>query len=292
MTAGGTTLITGVVSAQILRTRAAAIGVVTARSSVRAISGNTVGREAIQRIAAGSLGKAVYGAAAVNHVSKLLRSNAVTATIATVATTTPDFYRAAFDRSISWRQFSKNLSINLAGVAGGTAGWAGGAAAGAAAGSVVPGIGTAAGAVIGGIAGALAGGLGGASAAKAVADKVVDDDSMDLLGILREEIESLALDYLLTEDEVKQISDHMKKTVTLKWLRKMFKEGRSSKGNESKRSFVQRAFEPFFETILEKRPRIELPSPDILADEVLKLVDAIEVQNVEPTAPPHRGPVA
>jgi len=281
MAAGSTTLITGVVSAQILRTKAAAVGVVTIRSGVKAVSGSTVGREAIHRIVAGSLGKAVYGAAAVNHVSKLLRSNAVTATIATVATTTPDFYRAAFDRSISWRQFSKNLSINVAGVAGGTAGWVGGAAAGAAAGSVVPGIGTAAGAVIGGIAGALAGGIGGSSAAKAVADKVVEDDSTDLLGILREEIESLAFDYMLTEDEVGQIADQMRKTVTPKWLRKMFKEGRSSKGNEAKRSFVQREFEPLFETILEKRPRIELPSPDILANEVLKLVDTIDIQNVE-----------
>jgi hypothetical protein len=31
----------------------------------------------------------------------LLRSNAITSTIATVATSTPDFYRAAFERSIS-----------------------------------------------------------------------------------------------------------------------------------------------------------------------------------------------
>ena len=82
-----------------LWTKAAAIGVVSVRSGVKAISGTTVGREAVHRIAAGSLGKAVYGAAAVNHVSKLLRSNAVTATIATIATSTPEFYRGVFDRS-------------------------------------------------------------------------------------------------------------------------------------------------------------------------------------------------
>ena len=97
LSAGGTTLITGIVTAQLLRTKAAAIGVVSVRSGVKAISGTSVGRAAVHRIAAGSLGKAVYGAAAVNHVSKLLRSNAVTATVAAVATSTPDFYRAVFD---------------------------------------------------------------------------------------------------------------------------------------------------------------------------------------------------
>ena len=39
---------------------AAAIGVVSVRSGVKAASGTTVGREAIHRIAAGSLGKAVW----------------------------------------------------------------------------------------------------------------------------------------------------------------------------------------------------------------------------------------
>ncbi len=149
--AGSTTLVTGIISAQLLRTKAAAIGVVSVRSGVKAISGTTIGRQAIHRIAAGSLGKAVYGAAAINHVSKLLRSNVVTATIATAVTSGPDFYRAVFGRSISWRQFTKNISVNIAGVATGAVGWLGGAAAGAAIGSAVPIVGTAAGGVVGGI---------------------------------------------------------------------------------------------------------------------------------------------
>jgi hypothetical protein len=97
---------------------------------------------------------------------------------------------------------------------------------------------------------------------------------------------------MLTEDEVGQIADQLRKTVTPKWLRKMFKEGRSPKGNEAKRSFVQREFEPLFETILEKRPRIELPSPDIVANEVLKLVDTIDIQNVEQGPAADAAPVA
>ena len=103
LSTGGTMLLTGVASAQLLRARAAAMGVVNVRSGVRLISGTSAGRAAVHRIAAGSLGKLFCGAAVVKHVSKLLRTNIVTASVATVVITTPDFYWAAFDLSISWR---------------------------------------------------------------------------------------------------------------------------------------------------------------------------------------------
>ena len=288
LSAGSTTLVTGVVSAQLLRSKAAAIGVVSVRSGVKAISGTTIGREAVHRIAAGSLGRAVYGAAAVNHVSKLLRSNTVTATIAAVATSSPDFYRAVFDRSISWRQFTKNISVNVAGVATGTAGWIGGAAAGAALGSLVPGIGTAVGGIVGGIVGALAGGVGGSAAAQAVADRIADDDSKLLITILQDEIQSLALEYMLTEAEVECIASEVGKTVKPKWLRRMFKETRKATDDVMLRRFVRTEFEPQFETIIRKRPRITLPSTEELEVEVLCLVDTIVEENDEQGSGGHR----
>jgi hypothetical protein len=277
---GSTTLISGVVSAQILRTKAAAIGHITLRSGLKVVSGNTIGREAIHRIAAGSLGKAVYGASAINHVSKLLRSNAVTATVVTVTTATPDFYRAVLDRSISWRQFTKNLSVNIAGVGGGAAGWLAGAGAGAAAGSVIPGPGTAVGGVIGGFLGALFGGTTGSSLAKKVADKIAEDDSVRLLQIVRAEIESLSFDYMLAEEEVAQVVDHVKKTLTPKWLRKMFKQS----GDQEKHNFVQREFEPCCKEIVEKRPKITLPSPESLSTEIQEFVDSIASSIVDDEA--------
>ncbi|MGE0610162.1 MAG: hypothetical protein AB7O62_23930 [Pirellulales bacterium] len=272
---GGATLITGVVSAQMLRTKAAAIGVVSVRQGVKAISGTAVGREAVHRIAAGSLGKAVYGAAAVNHVSKLLRSNAVTATIAAAAMSTPDVYRVLFDRSISWRQFTKNISVNAAGVAGGTVGWLGGAAAGAALGSAVPIIGTAAGGVIGGILGALGGGVGGSAAAKAAADRLADDDSKPLIALLNDEIQSLAFEYLLIEEEVEQAATAVGKTVNPKWLRRLFKQLKKSQDHGNGRDFIRREFEPHFESIVAARPKIALPSTVELEAEVVSLADAI-----------------
>ena len=272
---GSTTLITGVASAQLLRTKAAAAGVVSVRSGVKAISGTAVGRAAVHRIAAGSLGKAVYGAAAVNHVSKLLRTNAITGTVATAVTITPDFYRAAFDRSISWRQFTKNASVNVTGVATGTAGWMIGAGVGATIGTAVPVIGTAAGGVVGGIVGALGGGLGGSAAAKIVADTVADDDSKHLLTVLQDEIQTLAFEYMLMDDEVEHIASEVKRTANPKWLRYMFKESNKATGEDGLRKLVRIEFEPQFEAIIRKRPKIALPSVGQVEGEVLKLVETL-----------------
>lgn len=281
LSAGGTTLITGIVSAQILRTKAAAIGVVSVRSGVKAVSGTTVGREAIHRIAAGSLGKAVYGAAAVNHVSKLLRSNAVTATIAAVATSTPDFYRAVFDRSISWGQFAKNVSVNIAGVAAGTAGWIGGAAAGAAIGSAVPVLGTAAGGVVGGIIGALGGGIGGSAAAKAVADRVTDDDSKPLIAAIQDELQNLAFEYMLTEPEVERIGEEAGKLVKPKWLRRLFKVSNKGKDQDALQRTIREEFEPLFESVARDRPKILLPPTELVEAEVVSLAQVLETTEVE-----------
>ena len=158
---GSTMILTGVVSTQLLRTGIEAFGATSIRNGVQAIARTPAGKEVARRIATASLGKPVAGAAAVNHVSRLLRTNAITAAVAAVVTSTPDFYRAAFKRSISWQQLAKNTTINTAGVVTGTAGWIGGAAGGAAVGSAFPGIGTVAGGVIGGIAGSLGAGIGG-----------------------------------------------------------------------------------------------------------------------------------
>ena len=271
---GGTTLITGVVSAQLLRTRAAAIGTVTVRKGMKAVSHTNLGSQAIHRIAAGSLGKPVYGGAAINHVSKLLRSNAITSTATIVMITAPDFYRAAFDGSISWRQFTKNLSVNSVGVVGGVGGWMGGAAIGGVAGSAVPVIGTAVGAVAGGIVGALGGGFVCSTAARTAADGMAEDDSKRLVTALQDEIQELASAYMLTEDEVEHIASTVRRTVNQKWLRRMFKKTRNA-SDEALREFVRLEFEPKFETLIQKRPKIALPTNEQLEEETLRLVETL-----------------
>lgn len=266
---GSIMILTGVVSAQLLRTGIGAFGATSVRKGVQAISRTPAGREIARRIATVSLGKPVAGAAAVNHVSRLLRTNAITAAVAAVVTSTPDFYRAAFKRSISWQQFAKNTAINATGVATGAAGWIGGAAGGAAIGSAFPGIGTVAGGLVGGIVGSLGTGIGGTTAAKFLADKFVKDDSERLIARLQAEIERLASEYMLTEDELEHVIAKIDKTVNPKWLHHMFKQ-------KHQPTFLRVEFEHLFREIIQKRPKIALPS-------VEQLERAIEDMHLENT---------
>ena len=250
---GSTMILTGVVSAQLLRTGIGTFGSTSVRNGVQTISRTPVGREVARRIATVSLGKSVAGGAAVNHVSRLLRTNAITAAVAAVVTSTPDFYRAVFKRSISWQQFAKNTAINTAGVATGAAGWIGGAAIG----SIFPGIGTVAGGLIGGIVGSLGAGVAGTTAAKSLADKFVKDDSKCLIELLQGEIERLASEYMLTEGEFESILTKINEKVNPKWLRRMFKQKYPS-------IFLRVEFEHLFKEIVRKRPKVSLPSMEQL----------------------------
>lgn len=265
---GSTMILTGVVSAQLLRTGIGAFGATSVRNSVQAISRTPAGKEVARKIATVSLGKPVAGAAAVNHVSRLLRTNAITAAVAAVVTSTPDFYRAAFKRSISWQQFAKNTAINATGVATGAAGWIGGAAGGAAIGSVFPGPGTVAGGLIGGIAGSLGAGIGGTSAAKFLADKFVKDDSERLIARLQADIEQLASKYMLTEDELEYVITKIDQTINPKWLRRMFKQKDPS-------TFLRVEFEYLFKAIVRKRPKVALPS----VEQLERAIDEIRLES-------------
>ena len=150
----------------------------------------------------------------------------------------------------------------------------GGAAVGGAVGSAVPIIGTAAGAVVGGIVGALGGGVVVSSAAKAAADGIVDDDSKRMVTALQDEIQELALEYMLTEDEVEHIISMVRGTVNQKWLRRMFKETRSA-SDEVLRKFVRLEFELQFQTLIQQRPKITLPTIEQLEEETLRLVETV-----------------
>tara|TARA_R110002072_G_scaffold48705_2_gene133078 strand:- start:1162 stop:2751 length:1590 start_codon:yes stop_codon:yes gene_type:complete len=272
--ASGTALVTGVISAQVLRSRAAAVGVASVRRGVKNVTRSSIGRSAVQRLATGSLGRAVYGAAAVNHVSKLLRTNAVAATVATVATAGPDFYKAAFDRSISWKQFTKNVSVNGFGIAAGSAGWLGGSAIGAAVGSALPVVGTAAGGIAGGLLGAFGIGTAGSATAKAVADKAVDDDSQAMLRLMQDEVQSLAFEYMLSEPEIETLAKRVAATVTPDWLRQVYKEVNGLSDDETTRRCLRNALRPEFETLAKARPRVTLPTESELSSFLSDITNA------------------
>ena len=257
LAAGSSAWVAHLISAQLLRTKAAAACAVTARGAVRAAAGSSLGRRAVDGIAAASLGKVVHGAAAVNHVGKLLRSNAVTGSVMVAVSCAPDFYRAAFDQSISWGQFTKNTAVQAASVAGGVGGWMGGAAVGASVGSAFPVVGTALGAFVGAAIGALGLGAASGAAAKTIADEFVEDDAQALLRILEEELQTLAQEYMLSLGEFEEIVEAVRGEIDGKWLRGMYRQtqGKTRRG----RKFVRGRFEANFQSIVGRRPVVPWP---------------------------------
>lgn len=272
--AGSATLVTHVLVAQILRTKAAASGTVVMRHGVKAIARNPLGKKAVESIAKASLGKAVHGAAAVNHVSKLLRSNLVTGGLTTVVMCTPDFYRAAFAKSISWQQFTKNSVVTITKVAGGTGGWFVGAAMGATAGSAIPFVGTAAGMLIGGLLGSLGGGTFAGKVTKAIADEICEDDVEALKKILERELRRLSEEYMLDKREIEQIIDDVGGAADAEWFRHMQKETRGREGPGAR--FVRDKFEHEFQTIAKRRQMIAPPSDRSFHDEARRMAGSMK----------------
>jgi hypothetical protein len=232
------------------------------RDGVRSVAATDLGRDLVQHIAAGSLGKAVYGAAAVNHVAKLLRSNAITSAVSLAVVTAPDVYRAAIAGDISWSQVAKNMAINGAGIAAGAGGWFAGVAAGAAIGSAVPIIGTAIGGVIGGICGGMMGGAAGVGGARMVLDPFIQDDSDRMIALLQDAIGALASDYLLSEHEVAELMTEVRRTVSDSWLRDMYRKGSSGGSDVDRRQFAYDSFEEACQRIVRRRSEVRLPNLD------------------------------
>ena len=157
---GGTTLVTGVAAQQLLRTHVgrnfAAILTKAIKPVVRGAMNTELGRQAIVKTASVMAGKQVFGAAAVNAITKTLRTNGVVSLVVAASTTIPDAVK--YSRGdISGQEFAENVTSNAAGVGGG---WAG-ASVGAAVGSLIcPGVGTVVGGIIGGIGGGMGASMG------------------------------------------------------------------------------------------------------------------------------------
>ena len=210
-------------------------------------------------------GNAIYGAAAMNHVSKLLRGNVVTGVVTTLVISSVDFVRM-FQGRCSGAQLFKNVASTASGVAGGTGGWMAGAAGGAAVGSAIPVIGTAAGGIIGGLLGAFAGGTAANAAANAILDEFIEDDAKEMLDIVKNVFGELAFDYLLNEEEAEAVIDEFKSEDVPDFLRDMY-------AASSRRVFAKDKFEPMIQDIAKNRNIIYLPSDEQLIKKAGEVIE-------------------
>jgi len=253
---GGISLLSGVVTAQLLRTRLiGGVGKVVAKNAIDAMFKTQLGKRFIIQYASAMNGQAMNEMAARNYTAKALRSNVVSGAVVTVLMTSPDIYRAAISRNVSWAQVSKNLVVNASGVAGGLAGAAGGAAGGAALGSIIPGVGSVVGAAVGGTLGGLGIGMGASTLSKVLMDYIVVDDAKQMVDRLPDLLEPLVNDFLLTEAEVMTFSKSVCDKIKPAFLRDMYKA-------QDKQAFVYESFEPLCEALVRQRAPVRLPSEE------------------------------
>lgn len=214
-------------------------------------------------------GSNIYGAAAANHLSKLLRGNIVTGVVTTLVLSSADFVRL-FDGRVSGAQVFKNVTTTVASVAGGTGGWMGGAATGAAIGSAIPIIGTAAGGIIGGILGSLAGGTAASAVASGIMDTFIEDDAKEMLRKVEDVFGQLAEDYLLTEKEAKSVIDEFQQRDMPDTLRNMY-------ASDDRYDFARNILEPLIETQAKNRKMIKLPSEAEIIKKTGSIIEGLAI---------------
>lgn len=254
---GGVSMLSGVITAQLLRTRlVGGVGKVVAKNAIDAAFKTEIGKRFIVRYASAMNGQVMKEMAARNYAAKALRTNVVSGVVVSLVMTSPDVYRAAVSKNVSWAQVSKNLVINASGVAGGIAGAAGGAAGGAALGTMIfPGPGTAVGATVGGVLGGLGVGIGASSLSKALMDLLIVDDAKEMVDMLPDLLEPLAIDFMLTEEEIIKFSESVCAKITPAFLRDMYK-------SQEKQMLVYETFEPICESLVRQRAPVRLPSAE------------------------------
>lgn len=190
----------------------------------------------------------IYGGAAMNSASKLIRGNLIVSGVTVVVLSAGDVF-SLFNGRISGEQLFKNITTTGASVAGGAAGFA----AGAAIGSVVPGIGT----LVGGIVGSVIGGSASGSTTNFILDQFIEDDAKRMISIIQDQFLELANEYLFSQDDADTIVDDLHAKLTPNILKDMFSSG-------NKIEFARDLMEPLFIEHAELRKYVVINDQQLL----------------------------
>lgn len=275
---GGVSFLTTVISSQLARTSVAA--------SVRTVTDIMVSKMGtkVTSYIANALrnGTNIYGAAAMNNVSKLLAGNLIANSVSLVVLSAGDIVNV-FRGRISKEQLIKDVAVTGATIVGGNAGWVVGNAAGAViggavAGAVTGGTGTAAGAKIGSKVGAFVGSVAGGTAAGQIThnalDNVIEDDSVKMMRIVEQEFVSICEQYLLTENEVYSCLPLLKDRLTQKELKNIYA---SSNRELYAQSIILQCIKP----VISKRMYINnVRDEDILFGVRMLIEDAVDSKGI------------
>lgn len=242
---GGVTWVSSILMAQIGRT-----GV---EQTLRPMTDSVVrsmGAQTASWIATGLRGgRAIYGAAAISNVSKLLRGNVVTGVVTTLVLSSGDVTRLVRGR-MSGEQFAKNVTTTAAGVAGGAGGYAIGAGIGTA---IFPGLGT----IVGGLVGGFLAGSAASSVSQSTLDLLIEDDSSTSIKVLESELMTLSFDYLLSESEIQVVLVKLQSQNFESELRDIY-------ASKDRSTHAQSILEPLVIDVVQQRELISIPSDSLL----------------------------
>jgi len=184
---------------------------------------------------------------ATRQAAQLLRSEVLVAVVSTVVFSVPDAVDV-FRGRISKKQFVKNFAVTAVGVVAGMAGYGVGGFLGN---LVVPGVGT----VPGGVIGSILLGAGGGIAADLIGDYIVEDDADEMYAIVENEFAQLCEDYLVNEQEAKNIVDEFAGMLNEDMYKDMYQ-------SEDRELYINTKLEPLFEKEAAKREKIEALSEE------------------------------
>lgn len=260
---GGTTFITAILASQLSK---AGLNSALVNGSEAIV--NIMGPKASAILVnAFKSGTKIYGAAAMKSAAKMLRGNAITGAVSVVVLSSVDVVNI-FRGRISGKQLFKNVTNTTSTVAGGTVGWIGGAAAGAALGSAVPVIGTAVGGFVGGLLGSFAAGAASSKVSNAVLSKFIEDDAEEMVRIVEEVFQDMAVDYLLNQKEAECIVESLKDDLTGGTLKDMF-------ASSNKSNFARELLVSHVEREVKKRKKIKMPSNIEMQNGLRKVLEEI-----------------
>ena len=218
--------------------------------------------------------QAIHGAAASKQLAKILRSNAITAAATLVVFSIPETYKIA-TRKASASQYVKNLAALAASVAGGmggaaAAGVAAAKVAGAVGTAVTPGVGTAV-----GIVGGFVGGLASAAVVNVAGGVLHEGDGAAFGRLFNAMVSSMAVEYMLDEDEIDQLVKVLDKVKQPAFKQLMEDTFSSNEQEATVRGFLT----PAYDEIVARREKFELPSEEQISKALTNLADEADGEN-------------
>lgn len=254
---GGTTFLTTVISSQLSKAglNSALVG---SSEAIVSIMGPKASATLINAFR--ESGTNIYGAAAMKSAAKLLRGNIISSGISTIVLSSADITRT-FQGRISGKQLFKNMTSTASTAIGGSGGWLAGAAIGS---TILPVGGT----IIGGIVGSVAGGTIAGNVTNKVLDSFILDDAEEMLQILNTELESLAFDYLLNQNELESIVTNLNELLNKKnkLLMDMF-------ASSNRHTFASELLRPLIVDEVNARKHIAVPSNVAFSSTLNKLLE-------------------